>query len=294
MKRSTLAGIVIGLVVLVLIGSASVFTVHQAEQALVLQFGQPKRAISDAGLHFKMPFLENVIYFDKRVLNLDLPSMEVPTNDQKQVVIETYAKYKIMNPLKFYQVVRDEAGLRGRVGPIINSNLRAELGKVSMAQMLTAERATFLRSIAVAVGAAAEDYGVEVIDVRMKRVDLPQTNSEAIFKRMQTQREQEARRFRAEGQRDAQTRTAEADKQRVVIMAEARKQAEILRGEGDAEATRIYAEAYGRDAAFFDFFRSLQALDNGLAGSSTTYVGPPTGDFFRYFGRESGTATPQP
>jgi membrane protease subunit HflC len=294
MKRSTLAGIVIGLIVLVLIGSASVFTVHQAEQALVLQFGQPKRAISDAGLHFKMPFLENVIYFDKRVLNLDLPSMEVPTNDQKQVVIETYAKYKIMNPLKFYQVVRDEAGLRGRVGPIINSNLRAELGKVSMAQMLTAERATFMRSIAVAVGAAAEDYGVEVIDVRMKRVDLPQTNSEAIFKRMQTQREQEARRFRAEGQRDAQTRTAEADKQRVVIMAEARKQAEILRGEGDAEATRIYAEAYGRDAAFFDFFRSLQALDNGLSGSSTTFVGPPTGDFFRYFGRESGTAAPQP
>lgn len=290
MKRSTLAGIVIGLVVLVLIGSASVFTVHQAEQALVLQFGQPKRAISEAGLHFKMPFLENVIYFDKRVLNLDLPSMEVPTNDQKQVVIETYAKYKIMNPLKFYQVVRDQAGLRGRVGPIINSNLRAELGKVSMAQMLTAERASFMRSIAVAVGAAAEDYGVEVIDVRMKRVDLPQTNSEAIFKRMQTQREQEARRFRAEGQRDAQTLSAEADKQRVVIMAGARKQAEILRGEGDAEATRIYAEAYGRDASFFDFFRSLQALDNGLAGSSTTYVGPPTGDFFRYFGRESGTA----
>lgn len=288
MKRSTLAGIVVALVVLVLIGSASVFTVHQAEQALVLQFGQPKRAISDAGLHFKMPFLENVIYFDKRVLNLDLPSMEVPTNDQKQVVVETYAKYKILNPLKFYQVVRDEAGLRGRVGPIINSNLRAELGKVSMAQMLTAERATFMRSIAVAVGAAAADYGVEVIDVRMKRVDLPQTNSEAIFKRMQTQREQEARRIRAEGQREAQTLRAEADKQQVVIISDARRQAEILRGEGDAEATRIYAEAYGRDPAFFDFFRSLQALDNGLSGSSTTYVGPPTGDFFRFFGRESG------
>jgi len=291
MRRSTLAGIVIGLVVLALVGSASVFTVHQAEQALVLQFGQPKRAISEAGLHFKMPFLENVVYFDKRVLNLDLPSMEVPTNDQKQVVIETYAKYKIMNPLKFYQVVRDEAGLRGRVGPIINSNLRAELGKVSMAQMLTAERATFMRSIAEAVGEAAADYGVEVIDVRMKRVDLPQTNSEAIFKRMQTQREQEARRFRAEGQRDAQTRTAEADKQRVIILAEAKKQAEILRGEGDAEATRIYAEAYGRDPAFFDFFRSLQALDTGLAGANTTFVGPPTGDFFRYFGRESEPAS---
>jgi modulator of FtsH protease HflC len=290
MKRSTLAAIVVGLVVLILIGSASVFTVHQAEQALVLQFGQPKRAISEAGLHFKMPFLENVVYFDKRVLNLDLPSMEVPTNDQKQVVVDTYAKYRIINPLKFYQVVRDEVGLRGRVGPIINSNLRGELGKVSMAQMLTAQRAVFMRSIAQAVGTAAEDYGVAVIDVRIKRVDLPQANSEAIFKRMQTQREQEARRFRAEGQADAQTLRAEADKQRVVIIAEARKQAEILRGQGDAEATRIYAEAYGRDPAFFDFFRSLQALDNGLTGTSTTYVGPPTGDFFRYFGRESGTA----
>jgi modulator of FtsH protease HflC len=289
MKRSTLAGLVVALIVLVVIGSASVFTVHQAEQALVLQFGQPKRAISDAGLHFKIPFLENVVYFDKRVINLDLPSMEVPTNDQKQVVVDTYAKYRIINPLKFYQVVRDELGLRGRVGPIINSNLRAELGKVSMAQMLTAQRAVFMRSIAQAVSTAAEGYGVEVIDVRIKRVDLPQANSEAIFKRMQTQREQEARRFRAEGQADAQTRRAEADKQQVVIVAEARKQAEILRGQGDAEATRIYAEAYGRDPAFFDFFRSLQALDNGLAGSSTTYVGPPTGDFFRYFGRESGT-----
>lgn len=287
MKRSTLAGVVVALVVLVLIGSASTYTVYQSQQALVLQFGQPRRAIDEPGLHFKLPFLENVLYFDKRVLNVDLLPAEVLTSDQKRVVVEAYAKYRIIDPLKFYQVVRDETGLAARIGSVISGNLRSELGAIPMANILTEQRSEIMASITEDVNAGAAGFGVEVIDVRMKRVDLPETNSQAIFQRMQTQREQEARLVRAEGGRDAQTRRAEADKQRVVIIANARRQAEILRGEGDAEAVRIYAEAYGRDPAFFDFFRSLQALDNGLSGGNTTYVGPPTGDYFRYFGQEA-------
>lgn len=275
---------------LLFLGFGSIFTVHQAQQALVLQFGEPRRAIDEPGLHFKLPFVQNVIYFDKRVLNLDLTPAEVPTSDQKQVVVEAYAKYRIIDPLKFYQVVRDELGLRGRVGPIINSNLRSELGGVPMSQILTAKRADLMRSISDQVNEAAASYGVEVIDVRMKRVDLPPENSDAIFRRMQTQREQEARRFRAEGESDAQTQRAEADKQQIVILANARRQAEIQRGEGDAEAARIYNEAYGRDPAFFDFYRSMQALAAGLGGDKTTYVGPPTGEFFRFFGEFDAVA----
>ncbi len=287
MRRSTLAGLVIALVVLVVVGSASMFTVNQWQQALVLQFGNPQRAIDEAGLHFKMPFVQNVVYFDKRVLSVDLPPAEVPTADQKQVVVEAYAKYIIVDPLRFYQVVHDEDGLGRRVGRIISGNLRSKLGGIPMAHILTEERAKIMQEITQTVSTAADSYGVEVIDVRMKRVDLPEENSQAIFRRMQTQREQEARRIRAEGQREAQTLPAEADKQQVVIISDARRQAEILRGEGDAEAVRIYADAYGRDPAFFDFFRSLQALDNGLSGGTTTYVGPPSGDFFRYFGQET-------
>jgi membrane protease subunit HflC len=295
MNRTSFVAIVILAVVAVVVLLSSTFTVNQWQQALVLQFGQPRQAIKEPGLHFKLPFIQNVIYFDKRVLNLDLAPAEMPTNDQKQVVVEAYAKYIVVDPLKFYQVVRDEGGLRGRVGPIINSNLRGEIGKVPMSEMLTARRAQFMQSITESVNQAAQIYGVNVVDVRMKRVDLPEENSQAIFRRMQTQREQEARRLRAEGLRDGQKIKAEADKQQVVIIADARRQAEVLRGEGDGEATRIYNEAYGKDAAFFDFYRSMQALTQGLNSANTTYVGPPTGDFFRYFGSDhTGGAKPAP
>jgi membrane protease subunit HflC len=294
MNRTSFVAVIILAVIAIVVLLSSTFTVNQWQQALVLQFGQPRQAISEPGLHFKMPFIQNVIYFEKRLLNLDLAPAEMPTNDQKQVVVEAYAKYIIVDPLKFYQVVRDEAGLRGRVGPIINSNLRGEIGKVPMSEMLTARRAQFMRSITEAVNQAALIYGVNVVDVRMKRVDLPEENSQAIFRRMQTQREQEARRLRAEGQRDGQKIKAEADKQQVVILADARRQAEVLRGEGDGEATGIYNEAYGKDPAFFDFYRSMQALTQGLDGANTTYIGPTTGDFIRFFGSEHGGASAPP
>lgn len=290
MNRPAILGLLIAAVIVAVTALSSMFVVNQREQALVVQLGEPKRLITEPGLNFKLPFIQRVFYFDKRVLNYDAPAQEAPTLDQKQVVVESYAKYRIVDALTFFQRVRDENGARQRLGPIINSTLRQELGAIPMSLILTAQRADFMRDITTQVNTAGKEFGIEVLDVRMKRVDLPQENSEAIFKRMQTQRQQEAARFRAEGGRDAQALRAEANKQQVVIIADARRQAEILRGEGDAEATRIYNEAYGQDPEFFDFFRSMQALSDGLTGDTTTYVGPPSGDFFRYFGDEQGAA----
>ena len=288
MRRAPILGMVIGAIVALILVLSATFTVHQAEQALLLQLGEPRRVIGDAGLHFKLPLIQNVVLFDRRVLNLDAPSEEVPTVDQKQVIVDAFARYRIVDPLLFFQGVRDEPGVQQRLKPMISSNLRRVLGEVRLEKILSPERSMLMAQIAKAVNAEAKNFGIDVIDVRIKRVDLPEENSQAIFRRMQTQREQQARLFRAEGARDAQTLRAEADKKVVVILANARKEAEIRRGEGDGAATATYNEAYGRDPAFFDFYRSMQALTEGLHGEDTTYVGPTSGDFFRYFGSQSG------
>lgn len=288
MRRPALIGAAIAAAVAIIVALSAMFTVHQSEQALVLQFGEPRRVIDEPGLHFKVPFVQRVIYFSKRVLNFDAPSEEAPTLDQKQVVVDAFARFRIVDPLRFFQTVTNEQGVQIRLRSIISSNLRRALGEVPMSLILTDQRSEFMRRIAQNVNIEAQTFGINVIDVRMKRVDLPEENSQAIFRRMQTQREQEARRIRAEGARDAQTIRAEADKQQVVILANARRTAEILRGEGDAEATAIYSAAYGRDPAFFDFYRSMQALDQSLQGETTTFVGPPAGDFFRYFNDVTG------
>lgn len=276
-------GLVVAVFALILLLS-SVFTVHQSQQALVIQFGEPKRAVDEPGLHFKLPLIQEVAYFDKRVLDFDARSEEVPTRDQKQLIVDAFARFRIVDPLKFFQTVNNEQGIQSRLGTIISSNLRRVLGEVQMSRVLTEERASLMRNIRIAVNKEAEGFGVDVIDVRIRRVDLPEENSQAIFARMKTQREQEARRIRAEGGKEAQVVRAEADKQQRVIVAEARRSSEILRGDGDAESTRIYAEAYGRDAEFFDFWRSMQAMSRGLAGNTTALVGSPEGAFFRYFG----------
>lgn len=281
-----IAGVLV--VVLGIIGSLSVYTVHQAEQALVLQFGAPQRVVQDAGLHFKVPVFENVEKFDRRVLDFDAEAEEVPTRDQKQLVVDAFARYRIVDPLLFFQTVNNIFGMEQRLGNIINANLRAVFGDVTLATLLTPERANLMNVIAQRVNEEGKPFGINVIDVRIKRVDLPQENSQAIFNRMQTQREQEARKIRAEGEKEARRIRADADKQRTIIEADARKQREILRGEGDSEAQRIYNEAYGQDQEFFDFWVSMEALQQGLGGESTSYVGPPDGDFFRFFGDISG------
>ena len=297
MNRFSGAAILIAAIVVIVILLQATFTVYQSDRALVLQLGRPVRVVDDPGLHFKWPFVEDVQPLSKQVLNVEsAQSQELVTNDQKRVVVDYFARYRIVNPLLFYQSVRNEDLLEQRLLPIIASQMRRVLGKVEMARILTKERADLMHEITLAVDAEAKNFGadkqgfgIEVLDVRMKRVDLPPQNSQAIFTRMQTQRQQEAALIRAEGEREKTTKLAEADKQKVVIVADARRQAEILRGEGDGKATAIYNQAYGQDPKFFDFYRSMQALANSLGGDSTTYVGPPAGDFFRYFGTQSPT-----
>ena len=294
MSRAVLvvAGIVALVVMLVM--SSALYTVREGRQAIVLQFGQPVGdLIPDAGLKWKVPFIQDVVYFDKRVLDFDAERAEMATSDQKQVEVDAYARYRIENPLLFYQTVQNERSLNARLLSIISSNLRTSIAELPLSQVLTEERAKLMQRIRENTNIEAKTFGINVIDVRIKRVDLPEENSEAIFRRMQTQREQEARRIRAEGFRDSLGVRADADKRVRVILAEAQKRSQILHGEGEMEATRVYNEAYSKDPIFFDFFRSLQAMSKGLGGDSTRYVGPPDSEFFRFFGSMSGTPAPK-
>ena len=291
---ATRIGIAVLVVLLAIVGLSSVFTVNEREQVLVLQFGEVKRLVSRAGIHFKLPLIQNTVYYERRVLDYDASSQEVPTRDQKQIVVNAFARYRIVDPLMFFQTVNNEQGWEQQLGNIINSSLRAAFGRVDLATVLTPERAVLMRRIADNVKAEATRYGVNVLDVRFKRVDLPEENSQAIFRRMQTQREQEARRIRAEGDKDARTIRADADKQARVIKAEANKRAEILRGEGDGQAQKIYNQAYGQDPQFFDFWASMNAYRDSLGSEATRYVGPAEGDFFRFFGDIEGRASGAP
>jgi membrane protease subunit HflC len=288
MSRIALGGLIAIVVVVLIIANAAIFTVHQQEQALVLQLGEPRRIVSEPGLHFKLPLIQNVQVFDKRVLDFDAPTQEIPTNDQKRLLVDAFAKYRIVDTLQFFQTVRDVEGARERLAAIISAKLRDAFGGMTMQQLLTDRRAQLMAEVTRQVKTEADDFGITVLDVRVKRVDLPKENSDAVYGQMRAQRNQEARRIRAEGQRDKQTLEAEGDKTATVTVADARRQAEALRGEGDAEATRIYNEAYGRDPKFFDFYRSMQALRQGLPHDTTTFVGPPSGDFFRFFGSSEG------
>ncbi len=282
MKRGMLVlGILVVLVGVTLL--SAVFIVREDQQAVVLQFGDPKETYRDATYYFKIPFIQNVVYFDKRVLDFDASKAEVPTLDQKQLVVDAFARYRITNPLEFYKTVNNESVAQGQLNNIINANLREVFGKASLARLLTAERSKLMLEITKLVDEGSRHLGIQVVDVRIKHVDLPEENSKAIFRRMQTQREQEARRIRAEGDRDARRIRADADKTQRVIIAEARKTSEITRGTGDAKATELYNNAYGRDRGFFDFYRSLQAMRTGLDGKTTSYVGPPKGEFYRFF-----------
>lgn len=284
--------LIIGVLILIvgIAGFSSVYTVRQDEQALVLRLGEPVGGpIQTPGLKFKIPFVEEVVRFDKRVLDFDADTEEVPTLDQKQLVVNAFARYRIVDPLLFYQRVKTEFAMEQRLGNFVSASLRAVFGEVDLARLLSQERADLMKVIAQKVHQQGKPFGIQVIDVRIKRVDLPEENSQAIYRRMQTQREQEARGIRAEGDAESRRIKAEADKQRTIILANARKESEILRGEGDAEAQRIYNDAYGRDEKFFDFWVSMDALRQGLKGDTTRYIGPPDNEFFRFFGGAEGT-----
>jgi membrane protease subunit HflC len=288
MNKVSLA--VTGLVVVVLgvLLFDSVFTVHEREQALVLQFGETKAIVPEAGIHFKMPFVQNVVYFEERILDFDAKTEEVPTLDQKQLVVDAFSRYRIVDPLEFFKTVNNERGMELRLGNIINANLRAVFGEATLATLMTPKRSELIKAIADRVKDQATPFGIDVIDVRIKRVDLPDENSQAVFRRMQTQREQEARKIRAEGQKEAKRIRADADKQMTIIQALAQKKGDIMRGQGEAKAQNTYNAAYGLDREFFDFWISMNALSEGLKGETTSYIGPPEGDFFRFFSDQSG------
>ena len=270
---------VIGLVVYL-----SLFTVKEINQAIVLQFGDPKKIITTAGLQFKIPFIQNVVFLDRRILSLDPPPAEVIASDQKRLIVDAYARFKIVDPLKFYISVGDERVARSRLATIINSRIRSVLGKQSLATLLSEERSVQMSIIQEGVNVEAEKFGITIIDVRIKRADLPQANSEAIYKRMQTEREREAKEFRARGAEMAVTITSTADRKVTVILANAQKQSEIMKGEGDGIRNKIFADAFGQDPEFFSFYRAMQAYETALIGGDTTLILSPDSDFFKFFG----------
>ncbi len=259
----------------------SVFVVDQTEQALVLQFGEPVREIHDPGLHFKIPFTQNVVTYDRRVLDYEPPAEEVIAQDQKRLVVDSFALYRIVDSLQFYRSAGTEENVKLRLGATISGSLRRILGGEVLAKLLSPERANIMAAIRDDVAAQVKSFGIEVIDVRIRRADLPAENSEAIYKRMKSERDREAKEFRAQGAEQAQGITARADKEVSVIRADANKQSQIIKGQGDAESIRISAEAFGQDPEFFAFYRSLQAYQAAL-GPGTTMVLSPDSDFFRY------------
>ncbi len=273
------------LVVLGFVAYNALFVVQEINQAIVLQFGDPKKIITKPGLNYKIPFIQNVVYLDRRVLNLDNPPEEVIAADQKRLIVDAFARFKIVDPLKFYISVGNERVARSRLATIINSRIRSVLGTQELATLLSTDRAVHMATIQNDVNTEAENFGITIVDVRIKRADLPQANSEAIFKRMQTEREREAKEFRAQGAEMAAKITSTADKEVTVILANANKQSEIMRGEGDGKRNKIFADAFGRDPQFFSFYRAMQSYEKALIGGDTSMILSPDSDFFKFFGK---------
>lgn len=291
--RSLLAALVVLLGAAAVGVYASAFIVHQNEQALVLRFGEPKRVIRQPGLNWKLPFVDTVEYFDKRILDLDTSEQEVTAADQKRLVVDAFARYRITDPLLFFQNVRDERRVRIVLDPIVSSAIRRVLGSASLLDVVKDRREELMREIAKQVNREGKDYGMEVVDVRIKRADLPQQNLQSVFQRMQADRIREATELRAQGEALANRIRADADRQVTVIKAEANKKSEQIRGEGDGERNRIFADAYNRDPNFFAFYRSMLAYEQSLSAKDTRLVISPNSEFFKYFQDPLGGAQPK-
>jgi membrane protease subunit HflC len=287
-----IGGIFLG--ALLLLWNFIFYTVDQTEQALVVALGQPQRVVTSPGLNMLIPLYENVIKFEKRVLDLDAPAQEVTSADQKRLVVDAFARYRIVDPLKFFQTVNNVMQAEQRLSAILNSNIRVTLAGRTFQALLSGQRAELMRFIRDETNEEAATLGVEVVDVRIRRADLPQANSQAIFARMKTDRAREAADIRAKGGQLSQEITSDADRQRTIIIAEAQKKADILRGEGDGERNRIFAEAFSRDPNFFEFYRSMQAYGASMSGGDTTMVLSPDSTFFRYFKGGSGVGRSPP
>ena len=278
---------IVVLLLFLIVGSVAgcgLFTVYETEQALVMQYGNPKRVVKEPGLHWKVPFLQQVQYFDARILNLDVPAQEAIASDQKRLEVDAFARYRIIDPLLVYQTVRNELGARNRLATLLVSNMRQVLAANDFQTIVSGDRERLMRQIRDLVNREAEGWGIEIVDVRLRRVDLPVANSKAIFQRMRTEREREAAEARAEGREQAQRIRAQAERERTVLLAEAERDAQRIRGEGDAQAVRIFAEAFSKDPAFFAFQRTLEAYRKTFAGGQTTVVLSPESAFLELLG----------
>lgn len=282
------------LIILIVLGAgtillgASVFTISETEQALVLELGKHKRTVKEPGLHFKTPFVQDVVYFDKRILLLDTPELTVITQDQKRIIVDAFTQFRVEDPLKVYQAVRNISGVKPRLSIIINSNLRQVFGQRDFSDALSGERKALRKAISDAVKEESEALGIRVVDVRIKRTDLPAENSKPIFDSMIAEREQVAREIRARGEEQSIRIKSKAERDRVVMLAEAEREAQKLRGEGDAIAAKIFADAYNQDAEFYAFYRSMIAYRVAFQKNNTTMILSPDSDFFRFFGDMTG------
>jgi modulator of FtsH protease HflC len=282
----TILAVILGLAALV--AYLTLFTVSQTQQALLLEFGRPKRVITDPGLQYKIPFIQNVVFFDKRILDIDTASQEVIAADQKRLVVDAFARYKIVDPLLFFQTVANEQGANSRLGALLESSLRRVLGAASFATVVRDKREELMRTILSQVNKEAGPFGINVVDVRIKRVDLPEANMQAIYRRMQTERQRQAAEFRAEGEGASRRIRGTADREVTVIKADATGESSRIRGNGDAEKNRIFAAAFGQDPDFFAFYRSMQAYEGALKPGDTRLLLSPDSQFFQYFNDSSG------
>jgi modulator of FtsH protease HflC len=271
-----------------IVGYGSLFTVYQTRQAIVVRLGQPVRVVTEPGLNFKIPLIDSVISIDKRILDLESPAQEVIASDQKRLVVDAFARYRIHDPLKFYQTVGSIEGANSRLNTLLISALRRVLGESSFIQVVRDERPQLTQKMREQLDREAQAFGIDVVDLRIRRADLPEQNSQAVYQRMQTERQREAAEFRAQGSQRSQEIRARADRDVTVLVADATSRAEQIRGEGDAERNRIFAEAFGRDVDFFAFYRSMQALEAGLRHNDTRMLLKPDSEFFRYFVDPSG------
>jgi modulator of FtsH protease HflC len=277
----------------VLAAYASLFTVYQTRQALVVRFGEPIRVITEPGLYVKAPMVDTVITVDNRILDLENAAQEVFASDQRRLVIDAFARYRIIDVLKFYKTVNNIEGANARLSSLLTAALRRVLAKVTLIQVVRDDRATLMGRVREELDHEARDFGIEVVDVRIRHADLPDQNSQAVYMRMQTERQQKAASIRGEGSQKNQEIRAKADRDVTVLLAEAQSRGEQIRGEGDAERNRIFADAYSKDPDFFGFYRSMQAYEAGLRSGDTRLVLRPDSDFFRYFGSPSGKETPK-
>jgi len=289
MKLGLAGGVLAVLAVIAaIIGYSSLFTVYQTRLALVVRLGQPVRVVTEPGLNFKVPLIDSVIYIDKRILDLENSSQEVIASDQKRLVVDAFARYRIVDALKFYQAVGSIEGANSRLSTLLNAALRRVLGEATLTHVVRDQRAQLMARVREQVDREAAAFGITIVDVRIRRADLPEQNSQAVYQRMQTERQREAAEFRANGSQRSQEIRARADRDVTVLLAEALSKAEQTRGEGDAERNRIFAEAFGRDQDFFAFYRSMQAYEMGLKHTDTRMVIKPDSDFFRYFADPNG------